>query len=200
MGDSSHTDGLSGFSTEHRAHRRVAGTPTEKPRLSLRGYMRDLVLICGLVAIVVLIMPFGDVANPEFAEADAHATSLQAAFQSVWRGDASPEAAAIAGDLRAYEYPLGERTVLVMVHPEPTAAGTCYGLRTGGGLGTVAVRYTATYDCVSAPRTVFEAEGTWSDVLPSRRVTSLWFVPALVVLVGCVVVLATKLVLKLLLK
>ena len=140
---------------------------------------------------------FGDIANRDFPEAQARAASLQAAFELVWRGDASLGSAAIAKDLRAYEYPLGERTISVMVHPEPTAAGTCYGVRTGGGLDTVSVRFTATDDCVSEGRSSFEAVGTWSAVLPSQRVTSEWFVPALVTLIACALALTTNIVLKL---
>lgn len=200
MGDSSHPDDLSRLSTEHRVRRLVGSGASPKSPSSKRRFVRDLVLIGAVVVLTVLIVPFADVENPDFAEAQAHAAGLQASFERVWRGDASLESAAAAEGLRVYEYRLGERTVSVAVHPEPTAAGICYGMRTGGGLVTSAVRFVATYDCVSPPRSSFQVVGTWGEVLPSERVTPGWFVPGLITLIACVVVLTTRNILKLLLR
>jgi hypothetical protein len=116
----------------------------------------------------------------------------------VWLGGASLEAAAVAEGFSVHEYPFGERTVSVMVHPESTAASTCYGLRIGEGLSTLAVRFTATDGCAPQAVSAFQAQGTWSDVLPSQRMTTLWFVPALVALITGALVLTTTIVLKLL--
>jgi hypothetical protein len=198
MDDTFHTDDLDGLSFEHRVRRVAARNAPPKPPPPKRGIARDLVLIGGIVAAVILLAPFGDVANPDFAEAGSQVERLDAAYQAVWSGDASIEAAAAAEGLRVHDYPLGERTVSIMVHPEPTAAGTCYGLRMGGGLSTGAVRFAATDDCTPQALASFEAIGTWSEILPNQRVTTVWFVPALVALIAGAVILATNIVLKLL--
>jgi hypothetical protein len=198
MDDTSHTDEFDGLSFEHRVRRLAARSAPPKPPPPKRGIARDLVLIGGIVAAVILLAPFGDVANPDFAEARSQTERLDAAYQTVWSGDASLETAANAEGLRVHDYPLGERTVSIMVHPEPTAAGTCYGLRMGGGFGTDAVRFAATDDCTPQAVASFEAIGSWSDILPSQRATTVWFVPALVALITGAAILSTNIVLKLL--
>jgi len=150
--------------------------------------------------VMLLLVPFADVATAEYPEARALADRLNAAYQSVWQGDASLEAAAIADGLRVYEFPVEDRTISVLTHPQPTADGTCYGLRTGGGLATDAVRFAPTDGCVPLGRSAFESVGAWGDVLPSERMTTVWFVPALLVLIGCVLALTTNIVVKLLSK
>jgi hypothetical protein len=64
MGDSSHNDDLGRFSFEHRARRLAARGAAPKPRTPKRGIARDLMLIGGIVVVLALIAPFGDVANP----------------------------------------------------------------------------------------------------------------------------------------
>ncbi len=120
--------------------------------------MRDLVLIGGVAVAMLLAVPFADVANPDYPEASAIAERLNAACRSVWSGGVSIEEAASAEYLVVYQYPAEEGTVSVLTHAQPTAAGTCYGM----------------------------------------RMTTVCFIPALVVLIGCVVALATNIVVELL--
>lgn len=143
-------------------------------------------------------MPFSDVANPGYAEARAIADRLDAAYALVWQdGVPLEEAAAIYGH-RVYEFPHSGRTVSVMVDPEPSSLGKCYGLRLGGGLDVAAVRFAPTDGCVPLGPSAFEKAGTWSEVLGTERVTAVWFVPAVVVIIGLVLSFATNIVLKLL--
>jgi len=115
------------------------------------------VLIGGVAVAMLLAVPFADVPNPDYPEASAIAEHLNAACRSVWSGGVSIEVAASAEYLIVCQYP-AEGTVSVLTHAQPTAAGTCYGM----------------------------------------RMTTVWFIPALVVLIGCVVALATNTVVELL--
>jgi hypothetical protein len=198
MDDSSRDDDLSQFSFEHRVRRLGARGAPPKPPPPKRRFARDLVLIGGVIVVMLLLVPFADVATAEYPEAQALADRLNAAYQSVWRGDASLEAAAIADGLVVYEFPVEGRTISVLTHSQPTADGTCYGLRTGGGFATVAVRFAPTDGCVPLGRSAFESVGGWGDVLPSERMTTVWFIPALIVLTGCALALMTNIVVKLL--
>jgi hypothetical protein len=198
MGDSSRDDDLSQFSVEHLARRLGTRSAPPKPPPPKRRFVRDLVLIGALIAVALLLIPFADVPNAEYPEARALADRFDAIYASVWRGDTSLEAAAEADGLRVYQFPFDERTISVLTDPQPTAHGTCYGLRTGGGQATVAVKFVPTNGCVPQGRSAFEKVGSWSDVLPSERLTTVWFIPALVVLIGCAMALTTSLVLKLL--
>ena len=198
MGDSSRDDDLNQFSVEHRARRLDTRGAPPKPPPPKRRFVLDLVLIGAMIAVVLLLVPFADVPNAEYPEARALADRFDAAYASVWRGDTSLEAAAAADGLSVYQFPFEERTISVLTHPQPTANGTCYGLKTGGGQATVAVKFVPTNGCVPQGRSAFEKVGSWSDVLPSERLTTVWFVPALVILIGCAMALTTNLVLKLL--
>lgn len=198
MDDSSRDDDLSQFSFEHRVRRLGARSAPPKPPPPKRRFARDLVLIGGIIVVMLLLVPFADVATADYPEAQALADRLNAAYQSEWRGDTSLEAAAIADGLRLYEFPIEGRTISVLTHPQPTADGTCYGLRTGGGFATDAVRFAPTDGCVPLGRSAFESVGAWGGVLPSERMTTVWFVPALLILIGCVLALTTNIVVKLL--
>ena len=200
MADSSHTDDLKPFSFEHRVRRLGARTAPETPPPKKQRFRRDLVLLGGVIVLAVLLTPFADVPTPDYPEARAQADSLNAAYRSVWSGDASIETAAAAHGLDVYELPVGQRVVWMMTHPQPTAGGTCYGLRTGGGMATVAVKFVPIAGCEPQQRTVFEGIGPWEDVLPSERMTTVWFVPALFVLASCALVISTGIFLKLLLQ
>ena len=68
----------------------------------------------------------------------------------------------------------------------------------GGGLATVAPRFHPPDGYVPQGWSAFEEVGTWSDVLPSERMTAVWFVPAIVVLAGCGMTLTANIILKLL--
>lgn len=200
MADSSHDDDLQPLSFEHQLRRLGTRSTPPKPPPPKRRITRDLVLTGILVAVMVLLVPFSDVATPDYPEARAQADRLSSAYRSISSGEASIEAAASAEGLLVYEFPVGERTVSVLTHAQPTAAGTCYGLRVGGGLATLAVEFAPTDGCVPQGRSAFRVAGLWEDVLPNERMTTVWFVPALIVLGSCVIVLATDIVLKLLFK
>ncbi len=148
MDDSSRDDDLRQFSLEHRVRRVGVRSAPPKPPPLKRRFARDLVLIGGIIVVMLLLVPSAEVATADDPEAQALADRLNAAYQSVWRGDASLEAAAIANGLVVYEFPVEGRTISVVTHSQPTADGTCYGLRTGGGVATVAVRFAPTDGCV----------------------------------------------------
>jgi hypothetical protein len=154
-------------------------------------------IACTLLAAAALV-PFGDVPNPGYEEARAIADRLDAAYALVWQDGVALEEAAAANGMRVYEFSLSGRTVSVLVVPEPSSLGKCYGLRLGGGLDVAAVRFAPTDGCVPLGSAAFEESGTWGDVLGTERVTSVWFVPVVVLIVGIVLSLATNIVLKLL--
>ena len=188
MSGPSHNDDLAQFSVEHRVRRLGTHRAPEAPPPPKRLIVRDL----------VLLVPFSDVPNVDYPEARAQADRLDAAYRAVWGDDVSIKAAASAEGLLVYEFPAGERTISVLTHAQPTAAGTCYGLRLGGGFGSEAVRFLPTDGCVPQSRWAFDAVGGWDDVLGTERVTSVWFVPALTLLIGISVVLTTDIIIKLL--
>jgi hypothetical protein len=183
-------------SVEHRA--RQAATRHAQPRREAaptprRRLIRDGLLLGVLLIASAVLIPFADVANPTYAEGRAIADRLDAAYASVWRfGNAVPDAATSA-NLHLEAYPMTDgRTVWVLTVPTPSeSSGFCYGLRFGGGGPTNAVRFRATNGCVPLGRSAFETTGTWTDVLGTERVTSPWFVPALVVLVGALIAVTT---------
>lgn len=160
--------------------------------------MRDLLFLGGLLAVGLLLIPFGDVPNTAYPEARAIADRLDNAYGLVWGGDVSIETAAVTENLIVYAFPVGDRTISVLTHAQPTAAGTCYGLRLGGGFGTEAVRFLPHDGCVPQGHYAFEAVGSWEDVLGTERMTTVWFVPALIFLFGIGIALTTSIVLKLL--
>ena len=200
MAQSSHTGDLKPLSVEHRARSLAGRSARAKPPPEKRRFRRDLVLLGAVITVVLLLAPFADVPTPDYPEARAQADTLDAAYRSIWRNDRSVEAAASAYGLNACEFPVGQRAVWVMTHPQPTAGGTCYGLRTGGGMATVAVKFVPIDGCEPQQGTVFEGAGLWEDVLPSQRMTTVWFVPAVVILASCAIALSTGIILKLLLQ
>ena len=199
MSDPSHNDDLRQFSVEHRARRLgIKRTPDKRP-IPRRLIVRDLVLLCGVVVVGLLLVPFGDVPNTDYPEASAQADRLSAAHRSIGSGDTSIAEAAEDAGLLVHEIPFGGRTISVLTHDQPTAAGMCYGLRLGGGLVSEAVRFPPTdAGCVPENRSAFVATGGWRNVLGTERLTSWWFVPALIVLAGVGVALTTDIILKVL--
>jgi hypothetical protein len=198
MSNSSHNEDLGQFSVEHRARRLGIRKAPEKPPVPRRLIVRDLVLLCGVVVVALLLVPFGDVPNADYPEALAKADRLSAAYRSVGTGDTTLEDAAEGAGLLLYEFPTEDRTVVVLTHAQPTEAGLCYGLRLGGGFGSEAVRFRSTDACVPQSRWAFDAIGSWEDVIGTERLTSVWFVPAMIVLVGIGVAITTDIILKLL--
>lgn len=200
MAQSPHTDDLKPFSFEHRVRRLSGRNPPAKPPPQQHRFRRDLVFLGAAITVAILIAPFADVPTPDYPEARAQADTLNAAYRSVWGGNVSVEAAAGAYGLNAYELPVGQRVVWMMTHPQPTTGGTCYGLRTGGGMATVAVKFAPMDGCEPQQGTAVQGVGLWEDVLPSERTTAVWFVPAIAILASCAVVISTNIILKLLLQ
>jgi hypothetical protein len=87
MSNSSHNEDLGQFSVEHRARRLGIRKAPEKPPVPRRLIVRDLVLLCGVVVVALLLVPFGDVPNANYPEALAKADRLSAAYRSVGTGD-----------------------------------------------------------------------------------------------------------------
>lgn len=188
LGIVSHGD-LDGFSVEHRARRLGTVRAPVKPPPPTRRIVRELVLIAAILGAIVLLGPFADVPNPEYPEASALADRLTTAYRAIWSGEASVEAAASAAGLAVFEFPAGDRTISVLTHTQPTAARTCYGLRFGGGDTTIAIKFTSSSSCVPlGEHSTIQAAGPWEDVAPNERLTSVWFVPVLIALASCVVV------------
>ncbi|HSJ70285.1 MAG TPA: hypothetical protein VLA29_01430 [Acidimicrobiia bacterium] len=144
------------------------------------------------------LLPFGDVPNPGYAEARAIADGLDATYALVWQDGVALEEAAAANGMGVHEFSLSGRTVSVLVDPQPSSLGKCYGLRLGAGLDVAAVRFAPKDGCVPLGPAAFEKAGTWSEVLGTERVTAVWFVPAVVIIVGLILSLVTNIILKLL--
>ncbi|MDJ0923441.1 MAG: hypothetical protein QNJ77_02675 [Acidimicrobiia bacterium] len=159
--------------------------------------MREVALLAIVVAVMFPLWPYAEVETTDYPEARSEADRLQDVLESVWQGDISIEDAAIPDGVRLYDFTVGGRTTWVLTHSQPTAAGTCYGMRTGGGMVTLAVRFAPTDGCVPQSHSAFEAKGSWDDVLPRARVTPLWFVPVVGVLGGCALASASSIVMKL---
>ena len=81
MSNSSHRDDLGQFSVEHRARRLGIRKAPEKPPLPRRLIVRVLVLLAGVVVMVLLLVPFGDVPNTDYPEAQAQAAQSVALHQ-----------------------------------------------------------------------------------------------------------------------
>lgn len=192
-----HRDG-SHDSVEHRARRlrsRAAPPKLETPKPSIRW---QVVLLVVSVVLMAWIWRFVEVATLDYPEARDLADRLHATVESVWAGDLSlDDPARLPEGLRAYEFEVDGRPVWVLTHAEPTAFSTCYGLRTGGGLGTVAIRFEPTDEgCVPSGPWAVDASGAWSEVLPRRRVTPVWFVPVVGLGVGCALWCASSIVMR----
>ena len=198
MSDSSHNDNLGQFSVEHRVRRLGTHKAPEAPPPSKAPLVRDLVLLAAVTVVALLLIPFGDVPNDDYPEARAQADRLSAAYRSVGIDETSIADAAQDAGLVVFEFPADDRTVSVLTHAQPTAAGTCYGLRVGGRFGSEAVRFRPDDGCVPLSRWAFDAVGGWDDVLGTERRTAVWFVPALIILVGAGVALVTDIILRLL--
>lgn len=197
-GDTSRNADTGQDSAEHRARSLAARQRTPKPPPEKRPILRLTVLLALVLGVALVLMLFADYANPEYPEVMGVNQRLTAAYESVWRDGASVDEVAAANDLAVAEFPRGDRVVSVLYHREPTEAGSCYGLRVGGGIPTVLVKFAATDGCVPQGHSSFEVAGSPSEVLPPERQTRVWFVPAMIALLGVGLAISTEIVLKLL--
>lgn len=197
MSESLSGGGSGQFSAEHRLRR--LQTQKEPVRSAPRKphIVRELALIVVVAVVAVLLWPQARVATADYPEARSLADRIQAFVLPVWQGEASFAEAVIPDDLRLYEFDINGRTTWIVTHPEPTAHHTCYGLRTGGGLISAAVRFAPTEGCVPLGGTGFEVSGSWEEVLPREWVTPLWFVPVAGLLALLLLGAATRIVTKL---
>lgn len=185
----------SDFSVEHRVRRlKTADLPSKAP-VRRRRIIRDLVMLGCVVVAFLVIRPFADVKNPDYPEAQTLADQMSSVYRSFLTDETSVTAAAASVGLTLYEQPVDGRSTSIVTHQLPTEAGTCYGLRFGGGLATVAMEFAPTDGCIPTGPAVTARTGLWSDVLPSERLTTAWFIPMVVLLSGCALVLTTDIVL-----
>jgi hypothetical protein len=188
-------DDLSHFSVEHRVRRlKTADLPSKAPTIR-RRVLRDVVLLGCVVVAFLVVRPFADVKNPDYPEARALADQITSVYRSFLTDETSVAAAAASEGLVLFEQPVDGIRTLIATHQRPTTAGTCYALRFGGGLATVAMQFAPTEGCIPTGPAVTARTGLWGDVLPSERLTTAWFIPMIVVLCGCALVLTTDIVL-----
>ncbi|MEA1903912.1 MAG: hypothetical protein U9N56_10330 [Actinomycetota bacterium] len=129
------------------------------------------------------IAPFADVANADYPEARDIADRIHAAWRSIDSGGADPEEAAAAAGLRVHTFEVDGQPSMILTHSEPTSAGSCYALRFGPKiLSEVGILAEPTSGCAPQAPGIFERGGSWSEVLPSERITPPWFVPLVVLL------------------
>lgn len=186
------------LSAEHRLRmspRQLPG-PGPKPRHSMRrGWLvRRLLVAAVLVALSVAVLAlFRDVANPDYPEAAAVADHIHDAWWEDILGEGvTPEEAAATADLQVFTYGTQERPVYVLTHQQPTSDGVCYALRFGDGILTEAgTLLDPGPGCTPQSQGQFDSRGAWSAVLPSERITPLWFVPAMGLLIGGVLFVLT---------
>jgi len=188
-------DDLSDFSLEHRVRRLKAADPPSKGPVRRRRIIRDVVILGCVVVAFLVIRPFADVKNPDYPEAQALADQMTSLYRSFLSDETSVTATAASMGLIVFEQPVDGISTSIVTHQRPTEAGTCYGLRFGGGLATVAMEFAPTEGCIPTGPAVTARTGLWSDVLPSERLTTAWFIPMVVLLCGCALVLTTDIVL-----
>lgn len=191
----SSNDDLSHFSVEHRVHRlKTADLPSKAPAMR-RRVIRDLVLLGCVVVAFFAIRAFADVENPDYPEAQVLADQMTSVYRSFLNDENTVTAAAASEGLILFDQPVDGIRTMIVTHERPTRAGTCYGLRFGGGLATVAMEFAPSGGCIPTGRAVTARTGLWGDVLPSERLTTAWFIPMIVVLCGCALALTTDIVL-----
>lgn len=201
MGVSNPDADLSNLSMEQRVRRlRALNLPPtstgRKPRI-----LWELAIIAISMLALGLLWPFSKVATADYPGARQLADHLEAVLEPVWRGESSMEDLALSTDLALYQFTDDGRTTSILTHVQPTAFGTCYGVRIGGGLVTASIRFTPTVDtCVPQGQTAYDESGAWSEVLPPQWRTEMWFVPAVAVFGGAALASASRIAVKLMFK
>lgn len=173
------------FSAEHRlrsAPRRVPQETTAREPWYKGRLGRDLLILVIAAAIGLAVLPFADVANVDYPEARAVADRLDSAWRSIL-GGSDPEVTATAAGLRLHTFETDGRSLMVLTLSEPTSTGLCYAIRFGPGILSVAgILEEPGPGCTPQSPGVFEQRGSWSEVLPSERITQPWFIPLIVLL------------------
>jgi hypothetical protein len=165
-----------------------------------RRILRDALIIIVLGFSAVALVPFADVANPDYPEARDIADRITAVWQAITRDGAVPEEAATAAHLRVFTYE-DDRPRTVLTHPEPTSKGICYALRFGPGILTMAgTLLQPDAGCTPQAPGRLDRSGAWSDVLPSERLTMWWFLPLMILAGGGVLYAGTDTVIMLVTK
>jgi hypothetical protein len=185
------------FSAEHRLRRASQReTPPGRP-VYRRRIVRDVLIAIVLGLLALALVPFADVANPDYPEARDIADRINAVWEAIIHSGAVPEEAAAAAHLRVLTYE-DEQPRTVLTHPEPTSKGICYALRFGPGILTMAgTLLKPAAGCTPQPPGRFDRSGAWSDVLPSERLTMWWFLPLMILIGGGVLYAGTDIVIKL---
>lgn len=188
------------FSAEHRLRRASQReAPPQRPVYRKR-IVRDVLIMIALGLLALALVPFADVANPDYPEARDISDRITVAWEAIIHSGAVPEEAAAAAGLRVFTYEEDQpRTVLT--HPEPTSTGICYALRFGPGILTMAgTLLEPAAGCTPQAPGRFNRSGAWSDVLPSERLTMWWFLPLMILIGGSVLYAGTDIVIKLIAK
>jgi hypothetical protein len=185
------------FSVEHRLRRTPQQEPPPRRPVYRRQIVRDVLIIVALGVLALALVPFADVANPDYPEARDIADRITVAWEAIVHSGAVPEDAAAAAGLRVFTFE-DEQPRTVLTHPEPTSKGICYALRFGPGILTMAgTLLEPAAGCTPQPPGRFSRSGAWSDVLPSERVTMWWFLPLMILAGGGVLYAGTDIVIKL---
>lgn len=175
------------FSVEHRLRSTARPARQEPPTREpwYRGRMgRDLAIVVLAVAIALVIQPFADVANVDYPEARAVADRLDSAWRSIIAGG-DAEGTAKGSGLVLHTSDVDGRSLMILTDTEPTSTGICYVIRFGPGvLSEAGVLKESGSGCTPGSSDLFERRGSWSEVLPSERITQPWFIPLMVLLFG----------------
>ncbi len=163
--------------------------------------MRDVVVLVLAGSIGLAIGAFADVANPDYPEARSIADRIDSTWRSIVTEGADPQEAAAAAGLRVHTFEVSGRERTILTHATPTVAGSCYTFRFGPGiLSQAGILEEPSSGCTPLPPGTLEPSGSWSEVLPSERITPPWFVPAVVVLFVAALYAATDIPLALLIR
>ncbi len=137
-----------------------------------------------IAAVALVVIPSADVPNSDYPEARAVADRLDSAWRSIGDGADAGETATAAG-LVVATFEVAGRSVIVLSDSRPTTTGVCYAFRFGQGvLSEAGVVTGSSSGCSPDSLETFDRGGSWSDVLPSERITRPWFVPVMVLLVA----------------
>lgn len=143
---------------------------------------RDLAIVVLTATIAVAIQPFADVANVDYPEARAVADRIDSAWRSISGGADAEETVTRAG-LRLHIFDVDGRSLMVLTDVERTSTGFCYAIRFGPGiLSEAGVLEDPDSACTPESLGVFVRGGSWSEILPSERITPPWFIPLMVLL------------------